>query len=121
MSETPHLGLTFLEAAQAQKHVTVNEGFRRLDALVHLTVDDRDLREPPAAPADGARYIVPPEATGVFLGKTGQVAAYQDGAWSFLEPRTGWLAFVVDEARLVVRIGAGWAELATAATETQDR
>ena len=43
---------------QNQKHITHNEALRMLDALVQLSVLDRDLSAPPDAPADGARYIV---------------------------------------------------------------
>jgi len=55
MTDTPHLGLPTLAAAQAQKHVTHNEALHRLDALVMLAVADRDLAAPPAAPAEGDR------------------------------------------------------------------
>jgi len=33
MDETARIGLPLVQAAQAQKHVTVNEAFARLDAL----------------------------------------------------------------------------------------
>ncbi|HHI82980.1 MAG TPA: DUF2793 domain-containing protein, partial [Rhizobiales bacterium] len=52
MSETANLGLVFLEAAQAQKHVTMNEALRALDVLVQTAVQDRDLTAPPAGPAE---------------------------------------------------------------------
>ena len=55
-----HLLLPYLLAAQAQKHVTVNEALRLLDGLVQLAVLDRHLTAPPAGPAGGARYIVAP-------------------------------------------------------------
>jgi hypothetical protein len=45
----------YLFAAQAQKHVTVNEALRLLDGLVQLAVLDRHLTAPPASPADGDR------------------------------------------------------------------
>jgi hypothetical protein len=111
MSDTPNLGLTYLEAAQAQKHVTVNEALRRLDALLHVALVDRDLAAPPAAPADGARYLVAPGATGAWVGRDGQVAAWQDGAWAFLEPRPGWIAFLADEGKLILRTASGWIDL----------
>ena len=38
MAETAKLTLPLLEAAQAQKHVTVNEALVRLDAAAHLTL-----------------------------------------------------------------------------------
>jgi hypothetical protein len=34
MSDSVNLGLAYLEAAQAQKHVTVNAALSRLDGLV---------------------------------------------------------------------------------------
>ena len=45
-----HLLLPYLLAAQAQKHVTVNEALRLLDGLVQLAVLDRHLTAPPAEP-----------------------------------------------------------------------
>ena len=40
---SPHLLLPYILAAQAQKHVTHNEAIRLLDAVVQLSVLDRDL------------------------------------------------------------------------------
>jgi hypothetical protein len=111
MSDTPNLGLTYLEAAQAQKHVTVNEALRRLDALVQIAVLDRNLAAPPAAPADGARYIVAASPTGAWSGHAGEIAAFQDGAWAFLEPQSGWIAYIADEQRLLVRGATAWGDL----------
>ena len=47
---TTHLGLPYLLAAQAQKHVTHNEALRLLDAMVQLSVLDRTRTAPPASP-----------------------------------------------------------------------
>ncbi len=63
-----NLTLPYLEAAQAQKHVTVNEALRLLDGLVQLAVLDRYLTTPPASPADGDRYIVASGAVGAWSG-----------------------------------------------------
>ena len=93
-----HLLLPYLLAAQAQKHITVNEALRLLDGLVQLAVLNRHVTAPPASPADGARYIVAPGATGAWAGWDLNVAYYVDGAWTRLVPRTGWQAWVVDEA-----------------------
>src|SRR5690606_33195949 len=93
-------------------HVTHNEAIRSLDALVHLAVLDRDLSAPPASPADGARYLVAAGATDAWAGKEGRVAAWQDGAWAFLTPKPGWIAWVVDEDRLISFDGAAWIDAA---------
>lgn len=108
MDSTPNLDLPYIAAAQAQKHVTHNEAIRALDAIIQLAVLDRDLVAPPATPDDGARYIVAASASGAWAGHDGNIAAYQDGAWQFFTPRTGWLAWVADEKRVIGWDGAVW-------------
>lgn len=97
MSTTPHLGLPYLAAGQAQKHVTLNEALRMLDALVQLRVIAPTLTSPPASPVEGDNYIVPTGATGAWSGHGESLAAWQDGGWSFFSAQSGWRAFVVDE------------------------
>lgn len=112
---TTNLQLPYLAPAQAQKHVTVNEAFARLDALVHLTVASRSVTAQPATPADGVVYLVPPGKSGAAWSAMadGALAAYRDGAWEAITPRPGWSAFVLDEARRLVFRGGVWrAELA---------
>lgn len=109
MSETTaHLALPFIMAAQAQKHVTHNEALRLLDGIVHLSVKDRDLAAPPASPTDGDRYIVGSGATGAWAGWDLNVALWADGAWLRLPSRAGWLAWIEDEALLLVYNGSAW-------------
>src|ERR1051325_8495860 len=98
MSETIHLGLPFLAAAQAQKHVTHNEALLRLDALLHLSVLTRGLSEPPAVPEEGARYLIGQAASAAWSGHEGEIAAYQDGGWNFFAPKPGWRLWLEDEA-----------------------
>jgi len=116
MSNSPNLVLPFIEAAQAQKHVTHNEGLRVLDAAVQLSVIDRDLTAPPGSPSDGDRYIPASGATGDWSGKDLNIAAYQDGAWAFLVPREGWLCWVADEDVLLVWDGSSWADAGNVAS-----
>lgn len=108
MSDSFHLGLPFLEAAQAQKHVTVNEALRRLDALLHLSVASRTLAAPPEDAEEGARYIVDAEATGLWEGREGEVAALIDGAWMFFAPKAGWRAYDEAAGAQLLHDGAGW-------------
>ena len=108
MDMTPNLALPYIFAAQAQKHVTHNEAIRALDAMVNVSVLDRHLTIPPVAPVEGARYIVPAAATGAWVGPSGRIAAFQDGAWAFYTPREGWIAWIADEDQLVVFDGATW-------------
>jgi hypothetical protein len=74
MTKTTNLALPFIDAAQAQKHVTHNEALQLLDALVQLSAIARDQTAPPASPAEGERYLVGAGATGAFAGKDLQIA-----------------------------------------------
>lgn len=108
MSNSTNLILPLLSAAQAQKHVTVNEAIQKLDLMVQLAIIDRSLSAPPGSPVDGARYIVAASPSGAWSGQAGKIAAWQDGAWVFLSPREGWVAWVSSENRLVFHDGAAW-------------
>ena len=93
MSQSTNLALPYLAASQSQKHVTVNEGLRFLDALVQISVKSAALSAPPGAPADGQRWIIGPAPAGLWTGRATQIAAWQDGAWIFYAPKDGWLAW----------------------------
>jgi hypothetical protein len=91
MSEiSPNLALPYLLAAQAQKHVTVNEALRLLDGLVQLSVIEA-RSAPPAAPPLGARYLVTAPASSLWAGWQGSIALWDDNAWRRLIPQAGWL------------------------------
>ncbi len=105
---TTHLGLPFILAAQAQKHVTHNEALRLLDAMVQLSVLDRTRTTPPASPAEGDRHLVAAGATGLWAGWDLDIAFWVDGAWIRLVPRTGWLTWVAAEGLILVWTGSAW-------------
>ena len=102
------LSLPYIQPAQAQKHVTHNEALRMLDALVQLSVESRALTEPPASPADGARFIVANGATGDWAGQDFAIALNAGGGWLFLTPNVGWRAYVADEDIDVIWQGSLW-------------
>lgn len=116
MDQTTNLNLPFIMPSQAQKQVTHNQSLQVLDVLVQLSVLDRDLATPPAAPADGARYIVAAGGSGAWAGKDNTIAAWQDGAWSFFAPLPGWRAWIADEATFLIWTGGTWARLETTFT-----
>ncbi|CAN5418394.1 DUF2793 domain-containing protein [soil metagenome] len=111
---TPRLSLPYVAAGQAQKHITVNEAFARLDGLVQLAVESRALAAQPATPTDGALHILPVAATGAFWsGKAaGLLVRFEAGAWEVLTPAAGWQAWVKDEGHAVVFDGVAWTPLA---------
>jgi hypothetical protein len=115
MTNSTQLNLPFIAAAQSAKHVTHNDALLSLDALVFASVKDRNLATPPVSPAAGDRYIVAGSPTGAWSGYAGYIAAYQDSAWRFYAPKTGWLCWVEDEALLVVYAGSAWGAVPTGA------
>jgi hypothetical protein len=110
MDTTGNLDLPYILPSQAQKHVPHNEALRRLDAIVQLSCASRRQASPPASPADGLRHLVPAAASGEWSGKDGRIAAFQDGAWSFFQPRKGWLCWIEDETLLLVHDGVRFSE-----------
>lgn len=108
MDNSANLSIPYLQASQAQKHVTHNEAIRALDCLVQLMVLDRNLTAPPATPADGDRYIVAAQATGIWSGQSHKIAAFADGHWTYHQPKTGWVAYVDDEDCLLVWKDGVW-------------
>lgn len=111
MENSPILGLPYIAAGQAQKHITHNEAIRSLDAIVQLAVLDRDTVNPPASPNEGDRYIVAALATGAWAGKDNQIAAFQNSGWMFYAPLEGWLSWVTNENQLYVFSGTAWAKV----------
>ena len=116
MSTSPNLRLPYLDANQNQKTVTHNAALRMLDALVNLHVASAALPAPPAAPGDWQCWIVASGGTGAWLGKDLNVAAWQDGAWSFYAPNPGFVAYVDALGGALMWNGTAWASLLGAVT-----
>jgi len=108
MSNSNHLSLPYVQASQAQKHVTVNEALQKLDALVQLSALSRGLNSPPESPVAGARYIVADSATGNWAGWENSLAHFEDGTWVEYIPANGWQCWVDDEAFLVTYADGEW-------------
>jgi hypothetical protein len=111
MTDTPNLGLPFIEGSQAQKHVTHNEALRILDAAIQVVVQDLTRTSPPSSPAEGERHVVASGATGAWAGQGNAIATWQDGAWAFLVPRTGWCIWSVADDVMFVFDGTHWRDL----------
>ena len=101
MADTQRFTLPLLDAAQAQKHVTMNESLARLDALAAQRFESLGGAVPPGSPAEGEVHLVGPGATGDWAGQDGQIAYYANGGWEFAPPYPGQRAW--DAAS-----GTGW-------------
>jgi hypothetical protein len=93
MATTPNLTLPFIAPAQAQKHVTVNEGLSELDAVVQCAVLEMGRAAPPSAPAEGDRYLVAAAPDAAWSGQAGRLASWRNGGWAFSAPRPGWRVY----------------------------
>jgi hypothetical protein len=111
MTDTPHLNLPLLAAAQAQKHVTHNEALAALDAIVQLAVKEKDRTQPPGSPAEGDRYLVGAGASGSFANHEGEIALFDAGTWRFFTPRAGWRVYVEAQDSILVFDGSAWRDL----------
>jgi hypothetical protein len=108
MAETANLRLPLLQAAQAQKHVTVNEALLRIDALSQLVISSRSLATPPVLVQSGATFAVPAAADGAWVGAERQLALSINGGWEFVTPERGWRAWIADEGAPAVYDGTRW-------------
>ena len=91
-SASPRLSLPYLFAGQAQKEVFVNEALTRLDALVHLVVE-QETNSPPATLEPGQSWLVGSVPTGAWVGHAADIAWQQGGSWVFAKPVPGMKAF----------------------------
>lgn len=105
---TPVLQLPYILPAQAQKHVTHNEAIRLLDVIVQLSVLARGALVPPENAVQGDRYILGAAAQGAWAGRAGQIALWENNAWQFFSPKTGWTAWVITEQVLASYNGSDW-------------
>lgn len=90
--------------------------FRGVDLLVMPRVKSVSTTTPPASPADGDSYVIPAGATGVWSGKTGQIARWSaqqtTPAYDYAVPKKGWQVWVDDKGKagqMWTYSGTAWA------------
>jgi hypothetical protein len=108
MTSTAQLGLPLLMAAQAQKHVTVNEALARLDAAAQLRVTSSSVDVPPVTGVDGESYLVPAGASGAWSAVAGRIAVWSNGGWTYLQPRAGWRLWDAEKSAYQTFDGTSW-------------
>ena len=107
MVNTPNLNLSLLDAAQAQKHITVNEAVSRLDCLVMGAVNTVGATVPPSI-IDGEAHLVGPGATGDWAGRDNHIAFAINNGWDFFLPRLGWQVWSLADHMWFFFGGAEW-------------
>lgn len=81
-----------MRVAQAQKELFVNEALVLTDILLQPVVEG-EATAPPTEPAAGATYIVASPAIGLFEGREGCLASWQQEQWIFVNPINGMCVF----------------------------
>ncbi|MCY0096402.1 DUF2793 domain-containing protein [Hoeflea ulvae] len=110
---SPRHALPFLSPSQAQKHVTVNESLRLVDALLQCAVVSATVEVEPTGPQDGEAWILPAGRSGPawdFIAP-GRIAAWIDGRFTPIAPPAGFLAYVIDTGAFVLFDGTGWSAI----------
>ena len=110
--------VTLLESSQEFKEILINQAIRIL-SIQMVGVEDRTLGTPPTATTPDQYYIVPAGASGVWSGKTNQIAlpnigsdnAPIAGSWSFFAPFAGLRVYVKDESLDYRYNGSTWVSL----------
>lgn len=102
------LDLPFIQASQAQKHVTHNEALQHLDVLTQTVVEAFEAETPPGTPEAGAVWALGAAPTGDWVDQAGMLATWDGLAWRFVQPRTGWRAYGESDNQLRVWSGSSW-------------
>ena len=118
MDSTSQLGLPLVMPAQAQKHVTVNEAFVRLDAAIQMRFERSTLQSPPLDAAEGQCFLVPAGAAGEWAGASGKIAARSNGGWVYLTPSPGWTGWDLETASRMFFDGLDWSPEPQATSES---
>ena len=106
---TPRLGLPYVLANQAAKHVTVNESLQRLDTLCMATALGT-ASTPPTEPDDGEAWLLGDAPEGDWdAGREHDLVVYTDQVWRFLAPHIGWRVWDIEASALRIYDGETWA------------
>lgn len=108
MENSLRLGLPFIQASQAQKHLPHNAAIQKLDQITHLSVISSDYSDPPSAPQEGEQYLVPPGNVDQWAGDSDQIAIYEGAGWLFVTPKAGWRVWDQGAEALKVFDGTSW-------------
>ncbi len=99
MSNTSRLKLPFIMESQAQKEVCYNRAIEIIDVLLQASVISVDESTPPRTPKLRDCYVVSGQPKGSWEEHHNDIAYYNNGSWSFIEPFEGLTVWVKDEGR----------------------
>ncbi|WP_416876759.1 DUF2793 domain-containing protein [Litorimonas sp.] len=109
---TQNLALPFIAPAQAQKHITVNTAFQKLDMVINITVRGANLSDPPEDAEEGERFALSDVPTEAWTGHAGEIAAWQNGIWEFYAAPIGTLIWNEEDQAIYVKQAEDWQKAA---------
>lgn len=104
---TPRYKLPLLAVGQAQKELFHNEAIVRLDSFLSPSVLGASAT-PPATASAGESWRVLPNATGAWAQHSGEIATWQAGGWTFLQPSPGYIVWDRSANAHIVNDGSVW-------------
>ena len=105
---TARLALPLLHAGQAQKEIDHNEALALIDIAVQAAVEGAERNDPPAAPEEGACWLVGASPVGEWAGRAGAIAGWTPGGWRFVAPRAGMAVWRTSDGLTMRHDGAEW-------------
>ncbi|MBV8688400.1 MAG: DUF2793 domain-containing protein [Alphaproteobacteria bacterium] len=106
--QSPRFALPFIVPGQAQKELFHNEALLRVDALLHLAVEEGPAAAPPPDPQEGQCWIVAAGAAGAWAGQDHGLALWSGGGWRFVAPQPGTTAWNKADAVPLQWTGSAW-------------
>lgn len=115
--DSPRIGIELMESGEAQPHITFNDFVLRTDALIipFLAGYPADVNPVVNDPSEGDLFIVPTGGEGDWDNQDGELAYYQNAAWEFISPATGWMvhppaqaAYYLYRYSPIVYTGSAW-------------
>ena len=104
--------LPYIQAAQAQKHVTHNAALEQLDITHNLCLMGLNLSSAPTNPELGDCYDIGDTSNGFFETHANHIAAFLDTGWQFYPKVKGMIALNAssdsDDQGLIIYNGIDW-------------
>lgn len=109
---TARHALPNLYVGQAQKEITHNEALARIDALLHPVVEDSSTApiEGLTVNSDGLCWLISNASTGLWSGRSGQIARWSGGSWRYLSPVAGMTIWNASGNKRLFYIDNAWVE-----------
>lgn len=115
---TPILATQEIAEGVVNQAALHNTAIRQMEARLVRALS-KSTTTPAVGAAEGDSYIIPAGATGVWSGKTNQIASWIGGAWSYYAPIEGVRLWVNDLNEVYAYDGATWVSQAAGAAPLQ--